>query len=187
MLLIAGCGGDSGDDSGDEQGGDVAPEAWVETICSGLQAPVTDLAEALAVINDLPAEVDPDQPLGERLGDLKQAFAALPTYLDRYLELVETTPPPDIPDGAAFRDDLAAELRDAQSVLSDAADAIALLPQLTTATRFLRQVERFAGFNEALSVIGLDLGDDVPPEIADALSTEPACQDVTGQLAAALG
>jgi hypothetical protein len=183
LVGATGCGDDGGDDGAADP---PAPEQWVAEICGGLQAPAASLAQRLATISDLPDELEPDEPLGDRLGTVQDAFAALPIYLAHYTDLVEVAGPPDIPDGAAFQEELLAQVREARQVVSDAAASVGGLRPATTPTQFFRQVEGFAGFDQALSTIGLDLGDEVPPEIADAVSADVACRDVTDELAAAL-
>jgi hypothetical protein len=184
LVAVTGCGGDDG--GGDEAADAPAPEEWVAEVCGGLRAPAASLAQRLATISDLPAELDPDEPLGDRLGTLQDAFAALPIYLTHYADLVEVAGAPDMPDGAAFQEQLLTRVREARQVVSDASASVGGLRPATTPTQFFRQVEGFAGFDQALSTVGLDLGDDVPPEIADAVSAEVACRDVTDELASAL-
>src|SRR5829696_4517244 len=95
-VLLPACGGDDGG-AGDVAV--VAPAEWAAAVCAEVQDAARDLADALAVIDQLPAEVAADAPLGEHAEPVRDAFLALPEYVDRYRTVVDDTPAPDTADG----------------------------------------------------------------------------------------
>lgn len=185
MLLAAvalpACGGDDG--AGDET---IAPEAWVATVCGEVADAAVDLVAALAVIDELPGEVEADTPLGEQAADLRAAFAALPTYVERYRSVVEDTPAPDTPDGAAFRDELLADLDAAGEVFDEAAEAAEALDEDTTVEQLFGGAQSFGDFPEAFAAADLDFGDTVPPGVERVVDADDTCRDAQNQLATRL-
>ncbi len=180
LLGLAAC----GDGGGGEE--DVSPAAWVEAVCGEVGAAVGDLETALAVIDELPTDVEADAPLGERAADLREAFLALPVYVERYLAVVEETPAPGTADGAAFRDELQADLRSAQETFAEAAVLAEELDAETTVEDFFGGAQAFAGFPEAFAASDLDWGDDVPPGIEEAYAAEDTCRDTQNRLVSLL-
>jgi hypothetical protein len=181
LLLLAACGG------GDQADDGLPPDEWVARLCAEVGDATGDLESALAVIDQLPTELDADAPLGDRLDALQRAFASLPTYVERYLTVVEDSPPPATADGAAFRDELLVGLREATREFDRAAEVVALLGPDTTVTEFFAFAQTFTGFTEALAAADLDFGDDAPPGVAEARADDASCRAVSNRLAAALG
>lgn len=188
LVLVAACGGDGDEGLPDADDADgVSVGEWAASVCGALRPAVGDLAGALAVIDELPAEVDPGAPLGDRIDDLETAFAALPAYTQVYVEAVRDTPVPSIADGPAFRDEVLAVLNEAGRTFTRTSAFVDHFGAETTAEQFFGQAQAFAGFSDALAAVDLDFGPDVPPDIADALTAEADCRAVSDQLAAALG
>jgi len=181
VVAAPACGGDDG--AGDET---VAPEAWVAAVCDEVAGAAVDLGAALAVIDRLPGEVAVDAPLGEHADDLRDAFSALPAYVDRYLAVVEDTPAPDTPDGGAFRDELLADLDAAAAVFGEAADAAEALDEDTTVEQLFGGAQAFGEFPEAFAAADLDFGESVPPGVDRAQEADDTCRDAQNQLATLL-
>ena len=180
-LAVPACGGDVG--AGDET---VAPEAWVAAVCGEVADAAVDLGAALAVIDQLPGEVEANAPLGEHADDLRDAFLALPAYVDRYRAIVEDTPAPDTPDGAAFRDELLADLDTATTIFGGAADAAEALDEDTTVEQLFGGAQAFGEFPEAFAAADLDFGESVPPGVDRAREADDTCRDAQNQLATLL-
>ena len=180
-MALPACGGDDG--SGEET---TAPDAWVAAVCGEVADAAVDLGAALAVIDELPGEVEADASLGEHADDLRDAFAALPDYVDRYRSVVEDTPAPDTPDGAAFRDELLADLDAAAAVFGEAADAAEALDEDTTVEQLFGGAQAFGEFPEAFAAADLDFGDTAPPAVDEAQAADDTCRDAQNQLATLL-
>lgn len=181
LVSLPACGGDDG--AGDET---IATEAWVATVCGEVADAAVDLVAALAVIDELPAEIEADAPLGDHADDLREAFAALPAYVERYRSVVEDTPAPDTPDGAAFREELLADLDAAAEVFGEAAEAAEALDGNTTVEQLFGGAQAFGDFPEAFADADLDFGDTVPPGVDRAVDAEDTCRDAQNQLATRL-
>lgn len=181
LVSLPACGGDDG--AGDET---IATEAWLATVCGEVADAALDLGAALAVINELPGEVDADAPLGDLAEDLSAAFAALPDYVDRYRSVVQDTPVPDTPDGAAFREELLADLDAAAATFGEAADAAEALDEDTTVEELFGGAQAFGEFPAAFAAADLDFGDTAPPGVARAQAADDTCRDAQNQLATLL-
>jgi hypothetical protein len=181
VVALPACGGD--DAGGDER---VAPAAWVTAVCGEVADAAVDLGAALAVINELPAEVEADAPLGDHADALRDAFAALPEYVDRYRAVVEETPAPDTADGQAFRDELLADLDRAAATFGDAADAAEALDEETTVEQLFGGAQAFGEFPDAFAAADLDFGDTAPPAVDQAMADDNTCRDAQNQLATLL-
>ncbi len=177
VVALPACGGDGG--PADET---VTPAAWVAAVCGEVADGGVDLGAALAVINELPDEVEADAPLGRHADALRDAFAALPVYVDRYRSVVEDTPAPDTPDGAAFRDEVLADLDAAAEVFGDAADAAEALDGDTTVEQLFGGAQAFGEFPAAFAAADLDFGDTVPPGVDRAQDADDTCRDAQNQL-----
>jgi hypothetical protein len=182
LLVAVACSDDGGAD--DEV---VAPADWASTVCPAVGAAAGELRQALVVIDELPDEVEADAPLGDHAETVRDAFLALPTYVDAYRTVVEDTPAPDTADGAEFRDELLGDLDAAAETFETAADAAEQLEASTTVEDFFGGAQAFAGFPEALADSDLDFGDDVPPGVADALADNRSCIDVQNELLTLIG
>lgn len=177
--VVAGCGGD-------EPAETVAPAEWAATVCHAVGAATEDLAEAVAIIDRLPAEVAADAALGDQADDLRRAFAALPSYVARYLDVVEVTPVPDTADGAAFRDEVLADLAEAAQVFGRAAIVAEGIDGDTTVEGFFTSVQSFARFPEAFAASDLTF-DTPPPGVEEAMAAEPTCGETRRRLAGLIG
>jgi hypothetical protein len=164
----------------------VAPDVWVSAVCREVAGATADLGAALAVIDELPGEVEPDAPLGEQADALREAFLALPDFVERYRDVVADTPPPDTADGAAFREELLADLDDAATTFVAAADAATLLDEDTTAEELFSGAQAFGEFPDAFAAADLDFGEDVPPGVGEAVEADDTCRDTQNQLVALL-
>jgi len=182
-LVVAGltaCGG--GDDPAT-----VPPDEWAATVCAAVGEAVGGLEEALGVIDQLPDDVAADDPLGAgQAAILRDAFAALPVYVDEYLAVVEATPAPDTADGAAFRDELLADLEASGRIFARAALAAEEVDADTTVADFFTRAQGFARFPEAFAAADLTY-DDPPPGVAEALAAESTCDTTQGRIATVLG
>lgn len=181
VVALPACGGDDG--GGDEA---TAPEAWVAAVCGEVADAAVDLGSALAVINELPGQVEADAPLGEHADDLREAFVALPDYVDRYRAVVEDTPAPATPDGAAFREELLADLDAAAETFGEAAEAAEALDADTTVEQLFGGAQAFGEFPEAFAAADLDFGDAAPPGVAQAQAAADTCRDAQNRLATLL-
>ncbi len=181
IVALPACGAEDGAD--DET---VAPAAWVAAVCGEVADAAVDLGSALAVIDELPGEVEADAPLGDHADDLREAFAALPAYVDRYRSVVEDTPAPDTRDGAALRDELLADLDAAAATFGEAADAAEALDEDTTVAQLFDGAQAFGEFPEAFAAADLDFGDTVPPGVDRALDDDDTCRDAQNQLSTLL-
>lgn len=177
VVVLPACGGDDG--GSDET---VAPPAWVAAVCGEVADAAVDLEAALAVINELPGQVEADAPLGDHAEDLREAFAALPDYVERYRSVVADTPAPDTPDGAAFREELLADLDGAAATFSEAADAAEALDADTTVEQLFGGAQAFGEFPEAFAAANLDFGDAAPPGVAQAQDADDTCRDAQNRL-----
>jgi hypothetical protein len=177
IAALPACGAEDGTE--DET---VAPAAWVAVVCGEVADAAVDLGAALAVIDELPGEVEADAPLGDHADDLQEAFAALPVYVDRYRSVVEDAPAPDTRDGAAFRDELLADLDAAAATFGEAADATEALDEDTTVEQLFGGAQAFGEFPRAFVVADLDFGDTVPPGVDQALDDDDTCRDAQNQL-----
>lgn len=182
LVVLAACGGDDG-----EEAEEVPPADWVAAVCGEVGAAVGDLEEALAVIDELPTDIPADAPLGERAAGLREAFLALPTYVERYLAVVEATGVPATADGAAFREELRAALGSAQDTFAAAAERAEALDESTTVEEFFGGAQAFAEFPQALADADLDWGPDVPPGIGEAFTADPTCRATQNRLVALVG
>ncbi len=176
LVVLPCCGGDDG---GDET---VSAGEWVAAVCGEVEDAVGDLEVALAVIDELPTDVEADAPLGDQARELRRAFLALPDYVGRYLAVVEATPAPDTADGAAFRDEVLADLRGADETFTAAARRARTLDRDTTVEEFFGGAQAFTRFPEAFAASDLDFGDDVPPGVAEAFADDPTCRDTQNRL-----
>jgi hypothetical protein len=183
LLLLAACGDDGG--AADEEA--VAPADWASTVCPAVGQAAGELGRALAVIDQLPDEVEADAPLGDHARPVREAFLALPTYVDAYRTVVEDTPAPDTADGAAFRQEVLDDLDAAADTFDGAAVAAEQIDDDTTVEDFFGGAQAFAGFPEALADSDLDFGDDVPPGVAEALAADRSCIDVQNRLISLIG
>ena len=181
LLALPVCGGD------DDGGATVAPDAWVAAVCGEVAGATADLGAALAVIDELPGEVEPDAPLGDHADGLRDAFLALPDYVERYRDVVADTPAPDTADGAAFRDELLADLDAAAATFDEAAAAAERLDADTTVEELFGGAQAFGEFPDAFALADLDFGEDVPPGIAEAQAADDTCRDAQNQLVVVLG
>jgi hypothetical protein len=181
LVALPACGGDDG-----ASGDPVPPDAWVSAVCGEVAAATADLGTALAVIDELPAEVEADAPLGENAAALREAFLALPDFVERYRDVVADTPAPDTADGAAFREELLADLDEAAAIFGDAADAAERLDEDTTVEQLFGGAQAFGEFPTAFAAADLDFGEDVPPGIAEAQAANDTCRDTQNQLVAIL-
>lgn len=181
LLALPACGGGSGDDE------TVAPAAWVAAVCGEVAGATADLGAALAVIDELPGEVEPDAPLGEHAEALREAFLALPDYVERYREVVEATPAPDTADGGTFREELLADLDQAATTFDAAAEAAEALDEDTTVEQLFGGAQAFGEFPTAFAAADLDFGEDVPPGVAEAQAADDTCRDAQNQLVTVLG
>lgn len=177
VVALPACGGD---DAGSEEV--VAPATWVAAVCGEVADAAVDLGAALAVINELPAEVEADAPLGDHADALRDAFAALPDYVERYRTVVEDTPAPDTADGAAFREELLADLNTAAETFGDAADAAEALDGDTTVEELFGGAQAFGEFPEAFAAADLDFGDATPPGVEQAMDADDTCRDAQNRL-----
>lgn len=182
LVVLPACGGDDGG-----SGEPVAPDVWVATVCDEVAGATADLGAALAVIDELPGEVEPDAPLGEQADALREAFLALPDFVERYRDVVADTPAPDTADGAAFRQELLADLDEAATTFAAAADAARLLDEDTTAEELFSGAQAFGEFPAAFAAADLDFGEDVPPGVAEAEAADDTCRDTQNHLVAVLG
>ena len=180
VVALPGCGGDG---AGEQT---VAPADWVASVCGEVADAAVDLEVALAVINELPGEIRADAPLGDHADDLRDAFLALPDYLERYRTVVEDTPAPDTPDGAAFRDELLADLDAAAATFGDAADAAEALDGDTTVEQLFGGAQAFGDFPEAFAASDLDFGAAAPPAVDEAQDEDDTCRDAQNRLATLL-
>jgi hypothetical protein len=186
VAALPSCG--SSDDAGTGDTAEVIPPAaWAEAVCTEVGAAAEDLEAALAVIDELPVEVEADAPLGDVAGPLRDAFLSLPTYIDRYRTVVESTSAPDTPDGQAFRREVLEDLNAAGRTFGEAATRAETLDGDTTAEGFFGGAQAFADFPEAFASADLDFGDDVPPGIAAALTGDRTCAEVQGRLQSLIG
>lgn len=183
LLALPACGGDDGGGDGEA----VAPDAWATTVCAEVGDAAVDLRRALAVIDELPDEVAADAPLGDQARPVREAFLALPVYVERYRSVVEDTPAPDTADGAAFRDEVLADLASAATTFGEAAAAAEAISADTTVEDFFGGAQAFAGFPEALDASDLDFGEDVPPGVQAALQGNRTCAEVQSQLVNLIG
>jgi hypothetical protein len=184
LAVLPACGGDDGGGADDE----VVPTAeWAATVCGEVQDAVGELADALAVIDQLPEDVEVDAPLGEHADAVKAAFLALPEYVDRYRAVVDDTPAPDTDDGIAFRHEVLDDLEAAAATFQEAADAAETLDEDTTVEDFFGGAQAFNGFPQAFAASDLDFGEDVPPGVASALLDDQTCIDTQNQLLALIG
>lgn len=181
LLALPACGGDDG------SGQTVSPDEWVAAVCGEVAEATVDLGTALAVIDELPGEVEPDAPLGEYAAALREAFLALPDYVEAYQDVVADTPAPDTADGIAFRDELLVDLDDAAATFGEAADAADRLDEDTTVEELFGGAQAFGEFPAAFAMADLDFGDDVPPGVAEAQVADDTCRDAQNQLVAILG
>jgi len=181
VATLPACGGDDG--GGEEA---VTPEAWVAAVCGEVADAAVDLGAALAVINDLPGQVEADAALGDDAADLRDAFIALPDYVGRFRAVVEDTPAPDTPDGAAFREELLADLDAAAGTFGEAAEAAEALDGDTTVEQLFGGAQAFGEFPEAFAAADLDFGDAAPPGVAQAQAADDTCRDAQNQLATLL-
>lgn len=177
VVALPSCGGD---DAGSEEV--VAPAAWVAAVCGEVADAAVDLGAALAVINELPAEVEADAPLGDHADALRDAFAALPEYVERYRTVIEDTPAPDTADGAAFREELLADLNTAAETFGEAADAAEALDGETTVEELFGGAQAFGEFPEAFAAADLDFGDATPPGVEQAMDADDTCRDAQNRL-----
>ena len=183
LVLVPGCGGDDGaaDDA-------VVPaDEWAAAVCAEVQQAAGDLADALAVIDELPAEVEADAPLGADAERLRDAFLALPEYVDRYRTVMEETPAPDTADGVRFRREVLADLEAAGDTFEEAANAAESLDEDTTVEGFFGGAQAFNEFPQAFAASDLDFGDEVPPGVSDVLLDDQTCIDTQNQLLALIG
>ena len=183
VLLLAAC----GDDGGAADDEVVAPADWASTVCPAVGEAAGRLREALAVIDELPDEVAADAPLGDHALPVREAFLALPTYVDAYRTVVEDTPAPDTADGAEFRREVLDDLDAAAETFDGAAVAAEQIDPGTTVEDFFGGAQAFAGFPEALAGSDLDFGEDVPPGVAEALAGNRSCVEVQNQLVTLIG
>ena len=179
VLTLVSCSGDGG-------GGDV-PEAvavsdWAAAVCAEVGEAAVDLRAALAVIDELPAEVEADAALGDQAGPVRDAFLALPAYVERYRAVVEGTGPPDIADGEAFRQEVLDDLAEAEATFGEAAAAAESLDASTTVEGFFAGSQAFGDFPAAFDASDLDFGEDAPPAVTEVLTSDPACVEVQNQL-----
>jgi hypothetical protein len=181
IVALPGCGEDG---SGAEP---VEAAEWAAVVCAEVGAAAVDLAEALDVINQLPGQVDADAPLGEQAEPLREAFLALPDYVDRFRAVVEATPAPATPDGTKFRDELLAELEEAATTFEEVADLADDLDDGTTVEQFFSGAQAFGDFPVALAASDLDFGEEVPPALGRAQADDDTCLDAQNQLVAILG
>jgi hypothetical protein len=185
LFLLPAC---SGDDGGDDTSADVVPPAeWATTVCTAVGEAAGQLQRALRVIDDLPDEVEADAPLGDEARPVRNAFLALPGYVERYRTVIDETPAPDTPDGIAFREEVLEDLTSAASTFGEVAAAAEAIDEDTTVEQFFGGAQAFAGFPEALAASDLDFGDDVPPGVAAALHDNQTCTDVQHQLVTLVG
>jgi hypothetical protein len=182
LLALPACGGDDG---GDEE--TAATSEWAATVCAEVQDAAVELADALAVIDELPDEVEGDAPLGENAAPVREAFLALPEYVERYGRVIRETPAPDTPDGATFRDEVLDDLETADETFSQAADAARTLDEDTTVEEFFSGAQAFSEFPQAFAAADLDFGDDVPPGVSEALLDDRTCIDTQNQLLSLIG
>ncbi len=164
----------------------MTPEAWVAAVCGEVADAAVDLGAALAVINDLPGQVEADAALGDAAADLRDAFIALPDYVGRFRAVVEDTPAPDTPDGTAFREELLADLDAAAGTFGEAAEAAEALDGDTTVEQLFGGAQAFGEFPEAFAAADLDFGDAAPPGVAQAQAADDTCRDAQNQLATLL-
>jgi hypothetical protein len=182
-LLLAAC-GDDGGSADDER---VPAPEWASAVCSTVGEAAGELRRALAVIDQLPDEVEADAPLGDHAGPVRDAFLALPTYVEAYRDVVEATPAPDTADGAAFREEVLADLDAAAETFDAAADAAEQLSEDTTVEDFFGGAQAFNEFPQAFTASDLDFGEDVPPGVSTALLDDQTCVDTQNQLLALIG
>lgn len=179
--LVPAC-GDDGD-----AGPTVATDEWATTVCTAVGEAVGGLEEALGVIDQLSADIAADDPLGpEQAAILREAFAALPVYVDDYLAVVEATPAPDTADGVAFRDELVADLDASGRIFARAALAAEAVDADTTVADFFTRAQGFARFPEAFAAADLAF-DDPPPGVAEAMAAESVCDTTQGRITSVLG
>ncbi len=184
LVLVPACGGDDGGGADDA----VLPAAeWAATVCAEVQGAAGDLADALAVIDELPGEVEADAPLGEDAERLRDAFLALPDYVDRYRSVIEETPAPDTADGVEFRREVLDDLEAAAATFEDAADAAETLDEDTTVEGFFGGAQAFNRFPQAFAASDLDFGEEVPPGVLEVLLDDQTCIDTQNQLLELIG
>ena len=183
LLLLAACGDDGG--AGDDEV--VAPADWASTVCPAVGEAASDLRRALAVIDELPDEVEADAPLGDHARPVREAFLALPDYVDAYRDIVRATPAPDTADGTEFRQEVLADLDDASETFEGVAVLADQITADTTVEDFFGGAQAFAGIPEALTGSDLDFGEDVPPGVAEALAGNRSCIEVQNQLVSLIG
>jgi hypothetical protein len=182
LLVLAGC--SDGGGGADEV---VAPAEWARAVCATVGEASGELRQALSVIDELPADVEADAPLGDQARAVRNAFLALPEYVDAYRSVVEDTPAPDTADGAAFRDEVLDDLAAAADTFDDAADAARAIDAETTVEQFLGGAQAFSGFPQALADSDLDFGEDVPPGVAAALAGDRTCVSAQNDLISLIG
>jgi hypothetical protein len=182
-LALPACGGDDGAASDEVI---PAPE-WATMVCTEVGEAAGELQHALAVIDQLPDQVEADAPLGDQARPVRNAFLALPAYVERYQTVVEETPAPDTADGPAFRQEVLADLESAAETFGAAADAAEAIDADTTVEDFFGGAQAFAGFPEALAASDLDFGEDVPPDVATAMHDDQTCIDVQNELLNLIG
>jgi hypothetical protein len=186
LLAVPACSGDDG--GGDDADEPVVPVAeWATAVCTEVGDAAVDLRQALAVIDELPAEVEADAPLGEHAAPVREAFLALPEYVERYRTVVRDTPAPDVFDGPAFRREVLADLAMADETFAAAAGAASTLDEDTTVEGFFGGAQAFADFPEAFAASDLDFGEDAPPDVVAALLEDRRCIDVQNQLQSLIG
>ena len=183
LLLLVACGDDG--DAGDDEA--IPPEEWASTVCPAVAEAAGELRQALAVIDQLPDEVEADAALGDHARPVRNAFLALPTYVDAYQRVVRATPAPDTADGSAFRNEVLEDLASASETFDGAAVAAEQIDESTTVEDFFGGAQAFAGFPEALSDSDLDFGEDVPSGVAAALAGNRTCVEVQNQLVSLIG
>jgi hypothetical protein len=185
-LALPACGGDDGaGDAGSDEV--IAARAWATAVCAEVGDAAADLQQALAVIEQLPDQVEADAPLGDQAGPVRNAFLALPEYVLRYQQVVEETPAPDTADGAAFRQEVLDDLESAARTFGEAAIAAEAIDGDTTVEDFFGGAQAFSGFPEALADSDLDFGEDVPPGVATALHDDQSCIDAQNELISLIG
>ena len=178
IVVLPGCGDDG---AGGEP---VEAAAWAVAVCAEVGAAAVELDEALAVIDELPGQVDADAPLGDQAEPLREAFRALPDYVDRFRAVVEATPAPATPDGAEFRDELLAQLDGAAMTFEEVAALADDLDDDTTVEQFFSGAQAFADFPDALAASDLDFGEELPPALGRAQAEDDTCLDAQNQLVA---